>query len=192
MQPNDNIERLKRCQWLEINSARLLGGWLPGIVRWEHKSAAALHIWQDAQRSQQIRTRLWELRTPAPDRKIMGNPQAIIDALAKAKENDEFFTGFYLVFKAALAHEYQTVLAGTDQVCDAPSLPVLNLALASIKSQIEWARPAVTELADSGEKQRRVRRWSQYISEVLRSEGLISPSLDNGASASRIEPPPGY
>ena len=60
------IQHLKRFQAYEIQSARLLGGWMPGIARWEIKHEIGLHLWQDAQNSRDLRTRLWELRFPNP------------------------------------------------------------------------------------------------------------------------------
>ena len=38
------IRQLKRFQSLEIQSTRLLGGWLPGIARWEFKHEIGLHL----------------------------------------------------------------------------------------------------------------------------------------------------
>ena len=44
MLPDQNIKLLSRYQRLEIETARLLGGWLPGVVKWEVKRAVAGHL----------------------------------------------------------------------------------------------------------------------------------------------------
>ena len=67
------IERLKRLQALEIYSARAIGAWIPGVARWETKHRLGLHLWQDASHSRELRTRLWELRVPNPDRGLDGH-----------------------------------------------------------------------------------------------------------------------
>ncbi len=193
MNVNENIQRLKGCQWLEIQSARLLGGWLPGIPKWEIKGMIALHLWQDAQRSQQIRTRLWELRTPFPDRKLPGNPAAIIAALSRAQHDYEFLAGLYLGLKRTLISEYKDLLAQTNGVCDAPTLPLLTLAISGLENQVQWAQPVIAELADTGERQRQVARWRTYIENVLDRQGFFE-TIENSPAAggSIVEPPPGY
>lgn len=64
----DLTARLKVLQAVETWSARLLGGWLPGIANWEAKHQVGLHLWQDLEIARDLRTRLWELRAPKPDR----------------------------------------------------------------------------------------------------------------------------
>ena len=39
-----NLERLCYFQSYEIQLSRLLGGWLPGVARWETKHELGLHI----------------------------------------------------------------------------------------------------------------------------------------------------
>ena len=39
-----NNERLKRYQALETHAARLIGGWLPGVARWEVKKQLGYHL----------------------------------------------------------------------------------------------------------------------------------------------------
>ena len=53
-----NIDKLKRYQALETLAARLLGGWLPGIAKWEVKQRVAYHLWEDLGFSKALRTRL--------------------------------------------------------------------------------------------------------------------------------------
>jgi hypothetical protein len=136
---------LKRLQWLEIQSTRILGAWLPGISKWETKGKIALHLWEDAQRSQQLRSRLWELRVSSPDRSLCGNPSEILSDLSKAREDFEFLAGHYLVFKKNLLQEYKHIMASTHHVWDAPTLPVLRLAISGLESQIDWAHSGIEE-----------------------------------------------
>ena len=43
----NHITRLARYQAWETYAARLLGGWLAGIARWEVKQQVAYHLWED-------------------------------------------------------------------------------------------------------------------------------------------------
>ena len=52
-----NNERLKRYQALETHAARLIGGWLPGVARWEVKKQLGYHLWEDLKHGQLVRTR---------------------------------------------------------------------------------------------------------------------------------------
>ena len=104
-----------------------------------------MHLWEDAQRSQQLRSRLWELRVSSPDRSLCGNPSEILSDLSKAREDFEFLAGHYLVFKKNLLQEYKHIMASTHHVWDAPTLPVLRLAISGLESQIDWAHSGIEE-----------------------------------------------
>jgi len=43
----NHVTRLARYQALETYAARVLGGWLAGIARWEVKQRVAYHLWED-------------------------------------------------------------------------------------------------------------------------------------------------
>ena len=89
------IRHLKHFQAYEINSARLLGAWMPGIRRWETKHDIGPHLWQDAEASRDLRTRLWELRVANPDRDLAPGLAATVKGFASAQEDFEFLAGLY-------------------------------------------------------------------------------------------------
>ncbi len=174
--PENNIRQLKRYQRLEIETARLLGGWLPGVVKWEVKRSLAGHLWEDAQHSKELRIRLWELRHPDPDRDSDGELARLsqgVRALAAAQHDFEMIAAVYLVLKRQLAAAYRHYIQNTHQVQDAPSIPVLKRLALELEEQVRWAEATVKELADSGEKNRAVQRWQQYAGQVLASLGGI-------------------
>ncbi len=115
-----NIRLLKRYQAFEIQSTRALGGWLPGIERWEVKHEIGRHIWEDAQHSKELRTRLWELRVGNPDRPAEEDITLIFSQLVQAQADFEFLAGLYLVVKEALVRAYIDYVDSTYEVYDAP------------------------------------------------------------------------
>ncbi len=194
--------RLRFLQAWETGTARLLGGWLPGIVRWEYKHAVARHLWEDAEHARELRTRLWELRVANPDRGVTERVLPALRALAAAQHDDELLAGVYLALKPALVAAYTAYIAATHDVYDGPTLPVLRRILAEEEAQIAWAREVVAAMADSGEKRRRVMRWQRYAGEVIAAvggvdgAGLTTDAATDGDTMSALpplpEPPPGH
>lgn len=184
-----NIDRLKRYQALETGIARLLGGWLPGIARWEVKKQVGYHLWEDMRHSQAIRTRLWELRVANPDRDLDPALAEAVERLALAQHDDELLAGVYLVLQADVLAACKAYVASTYSVYDYPSVIMLGAVIPALEAQIAWAEQTVKTLADSGEKRRRVQRWMQYARDVVASVGGV-----DGAEpvADFPVPPPGY
>src|SRR5579863_8462468 len=134
------IRHLKHFQGYEIQSCRLLGGWMPGIARWETKHDIGHHLWQDAEHSRDLRTRLWELRVANPDRGLEQVLASTRLGLAGAQEDYEFLAGLYWVLKTELAAAYQAVVSGTSEVYDGPTIAVIKRILPEKLAQLEWAK----------------------------------------------------
>lgn len=169
----ENIEKLKRYQALETLSARLLGGWMPGIATWEVKKQVGYHLWEDMQFSKQLRTRLWELRVNQPDRKLSPQLSDAIHLLSHAQHDFELLAGLYLVLKFELKNAYEQYIHTTFDIYDHPSVLVLRQIIPVREAQIEWARRIVDGLADSGEKRREVQRWLQFSQDIISSIGGV-------------------
>lgn len=169
----ENIDKLKRYQALEVFVARLLGGWMPAIAKWEVKKKVGYHIWEDLQFSQQLRTRLWELRVTQPDRDLSPDLNNAVHALAKAQHDYELLAGIYLVLKVELKKAYENYIESTFDIYDLPSVLVLKQILSVRTPQIEWVQRIIGELADDGEKHRKVQRWLQFAQDVINAIGGI-------------------
>jgi hypothetical protein len=184
-----NIDRLKRYQTLETHITRLLGGWLPGIARWEVKQQVAYHLWENMESSRDLRTRLWELRITNPDRGVDPQVIAAVEQLAQAQHDHELIAGIYLVLKPALLEAYQKYVATTFDIYDYPSVMALKPIISRTQEQIAWGKRAVDEMADSGEKRRQVQRWVQYAQDTLAAIGGVN---GDGERADLPVPPPAY
>ena len=156
MNPPDSKQRitqLKHLQSWETHTARLLGGWLPGIQLWEAKHEIGLHLWQDLQSARDLRTRLWELRVNRPDSTaVTDSVLPAIKILASAQHDFEAIAGIYLGVKQALARAYRSYLEQTHATWDAPSIDIITRISAQKESQIEWAEAYLKQVAptDSG------------------------------------------
>ncbi len=184
-----NIERLKYFQAFEIHITRLLGGWLPGIERWEVKHEIGLHLWQNSENSRDLRTRLWELRISNPDRDVEPHVIKAINALSLAQHDYELIAGLYLGVKKQLIRAYQAYLDSTYGVYDFPSIPILKKLLTINTEQLNWAQRELDLLTDTGEKKRKMQRWLSYTEDVINSIGGID---GQGRKTALPAPPPSY
>lgn len=184
-----NSERLKRYQVYLTQAARLIGGWMPGVAKWEVKKQLGYHLWEDMRHSQQIRTRLWELRITNPDRDVSPDVSGSIKQLAAAQYDYEFIAGVYLVLKVELLDACKQYVATTFDVYDHPSVIMFRSIIPELEAQIDWAERVVSELADTGEKRRQVQRWKRFAHDVIAASGGITGDQNITASPT---PPPGY
>lgn len=183
--PSRDVDTLKRVlQHLQAHEtwcARVLGGWLPGIERWEVKHRIGVHLWEDAQRAHALRTRLWELRVPDPDRGVDGGPAAVARALASAPSDVAFLAATYGVVKPALRAAYEAYLATTHAVHDAPTVAALQPVLATLRAQLAWADHALRDLVDRGETRREADRFARYVAETLAAHGGVDATAPRAA-----------
>lgn len=184
-----NLDRLKRYQTLETHITRLLGGWMPGIARWEVKKQVAYHLWENMESSRDLRTRLWELRITNPDRGVDPQVIAAVEQLALAQHDHELIAGIYLVLKPALLAAYQDYVATTFDIYDYPSVMALRPIISRTQEQIAWGKRAVDEMTGSGEERRQVHRWVQYAQDTLAAIGGVN---GDGERADLPVPPPAY
>lgn len=182
--------RLRRLHEWEIQSARLLGGWLPGVARWEVKHTMGQHLWQDAEHSKVWRTRLWELRVAKPERKPQPAVAAVVARLAAAQTDVEFLGGLYDGLKRALVEAYEQLLDRVHPVHDAPTLAALKRILPEKRAQLAWADEALPLLAKTEDQTRLVGRWVGHVREAIAAVGGVEGPEPDGWQLP--EPPPGH
>ena len=180
---------LGHLQALEMELSRLLAGWLPGIVAWETKHAIAQQVWDGAEDSRRLRTRLWELRVPDPDRGALPHARAVATCLAAAANEAELLAGTHLVLVRAMLEAYRAQLSATHPVYDAPSLPVLRRVVESKEAQLGWAERVVGAACEDEGVRRGVERWQRYAYDVLASRGGV---IGDEARGEEPIPLPGY
>lgn len=164
---------LARLQAFDTWSARLLGGWMPGIVDWEAKHQVAEHLWENLQHAQAVRTRLWELRVAKPDRGLSERLDATWRALGAAPSDVAFSAGMHIVWTGAMIDAYRTLLDEAHPIQDRPTVPMLERILADKERQRAWGEATVHAWTGDGATRREVDRWIRYVGEVLHAAGGV-------------------
>ena len=149
---SDNAERLLRFHWTERRLMQALVAHLPAMPVWEVKCGMALHQWQRAEHADALRTRITEMRSPAPNldaRPEQGSLEgvdAIIDGIAVENDPHKVAYALYAVVLPALAGAYRTHLAKSNPLVDQPTLRLLRFALLEAEDAITWGKAALAAM----------------------------------------------
>src|SRR5919202_6055867 len=81
-----NAQTLAAFRYLERETFRLLGGWMPLTPEWDVKLATGKHVWEGAQHAERIGRRLIELRAPARGTRVPAALRDLIDAADRATD----------------------------------------------------------------------------------------------------------
>jgi hypothetical protein len=177
---DENVARLLRYHWTERRLMAVLIAHLTAEPIWEVKCALTLHQWQGAEHASGLRTRITEMRHPAPPLDAL--PDAALDRflgeLLHAASTAELLAGVYGVAYPALADAYRAHLAHTNPLVDHPTCRLLRIALAETDDAIGWGRQALDAVcrADPG-AQRAAETWSTHLRALLDAAGGIAGDL---------------
>ena len=83
-------------------------------------------------------------------------------------------TGLYRVLKTHLCVYYRHHLLVTDQVCDAPTVRILQHILLEEEEHVKWGQAMFEELADTPEKRRRAMEWQTELEVMLVESGGVT------------------
>lgn len=91
----ENAKILLRYEYLERRLLRIMAGWIPGTARWEAKFLLGRLVWEDAEHTQSLRSRILELRTSERilDRAPSPHLALVMDELLLASDWCEFLIG---------------------------------------------------------------------------------------------------
>jgi hypothetical protein len=149
----DNAERLLRFHWTERRLMATLVAQLPSMPIWEVKCAMALHQWQCAEHADTLRTRITEMRSPAPNLDVapsvgsINGVDAALDAIADAQDPATVVEAIYGRAFPALAGAYREHLERSNPLVDQPTLRLLRFALIEIDDAITWGKAAMSAVA---------------------------------------------
>jgi hypothetical protein len=83
-------------------------------------------------------------------------------------------TGLYRVLKTHLAVYYRHHLQNTDQVCDAPTVRILEHILLEEERHVQWGQAIYEELSDTPEKRRAALEWQMELEDLLIRSGGVT------------------
>ncbi len=174
---DENVARLLRYHWTERRLMAVLVAHLTAEPVWEVKCALALHQWQSAEHVSALRTRITEMRHPAPPLDVAPDAalDRFLDELLHSANTAELLAGVYDVAYPALADAYREHVAGTNPLVDHPTRRLLRVALAESEEAIAWGRQAMDALCSASADARvAAATWFTPLRNLLAAAGGIA------------------
>ena len=163
-------------------------GWASSTPSIKAKFALGEHCYHDSIHSFWLGQRLPELRVtekmdnetpPTLRTSYMAEPPN--EAFLKFCETMQLQTdtllrlvGLYRVLKTHLAVYYRHHALVTDQVCDAPTVRILNHILLEEEEHLRWGQAMYEELADTPESRRAALEWQLELEDLLVKSGGVT------------------
>jgi uncharacterized ferritin-like protein (DUF455 family) len=159
-----------RARWMRLDTAQLLkrfffcerslliteAAWIPAVAGLEIKTALARFLWQSAETSHALRSRVFELRFPSRLLEHEGADQSLIELFSAVKNSpspEAFLLSIGKALLPALRDAYSKYLQVSDEIADGPTHRFLRLALAEKTEQIAafegWAEHALADHPES-------------------------------------------
>ncbi len=163
-------------------------GWASSSPTVKVKFALGEHCYHDSVHSFWLGQRLPELRvtgnmdqaTP-PTLRTSYEAEPPNEAFLKLCETMQLQTdellrlvGLYRVLKPHLAVYYRHHIAVTDQVCDAPSVRILQHVLLEEEEHVRWGQAIYEELANTVERRRAGLEWQMELEDLLIRSGGVT------------------
>ena len=141
----ENVRLFLRYAWIEKRLMDVGLYWLASTPEWEMKEALGLHLSLDAIHVDQIRTRVSEMRNPAPRMDVSPDPaiDRFFAELLAASTTTEKVVGLYGVLRPALLTAYRRHVDEINPVIDHPTRRMLQHILLDEEEQAQWGDAAV-------------------------------------------------
>lgn len=162
----------------------MTGGWLATIPELPVKTGLGKIIWENAQIADELGKRLPELRA---GRNLATASQPanqgyadLIQEIAAPESPDrtiEKIAGLFGVLLPHLISVYEVTMRETDQICDAPTIELLDDAVRKLGRHVAWGTEVLDRLCDSGDKRERREARQEAVSGLLESCGGVTGEL---------------
>ena len=148
----ESVRRLLRLHWAEKRVFEILVARIPSTPEWEVKGGFALQQWLAVVRADALRTRISEMRSPAPRMDVA--PDAVLEAaFAEAEAADgtrELLDAVHGVLLPGLADAYRRYLDGSNPLVDHPTRRLVRAHLPEVEEAIAWGDVARSSVEPSG------------------------------------------
>ncbi|HEB89867.1 MAG TPA: hypothetical protein ENI85_09880 [Deltaproteobacteria bacterium] len=163
-------------EWLMM----MLGGWVATIPELPVKTGLGKVIWETAQAADALGRRLPELRCGrvVVDASESANAgfAAFIQSVSEPERPDltiEKLAGPFDVLMPHLVDVYEETMRETDQICDAPTIELLDDIVRKRRRHIRWGREVLDRLCETDAlRERRRVRVEGLNAELVRSGGV--------------------
>ncbi len=156
-----NATRLGVLYTVEVELARLVGGWIARMPELSEKIAFAKVVYEDAEHAALLEARLLELRLAGPEIDLLRRRTApILTELERADDPWEVLAAVFRVVKPALLADLRRHLEGCPPYVDEPTVRILRRIIAEEEEHLElglallaargvaWAGPPLGALWD--------------------------------------------
>jgi hypothetical protein len=173
-------------EWLMM----MLGGWVATIPELPVKTGLGKIIWETAQAADVLGKRLPELRCgrKAVEASESANEgfAAFVQSVSEPERPDqtiEKLAGPFDVLMPHLVDVYERTMRETDQICDAPTIELLDDIVRKRRRHITWGREVLDRLCDTDALRERRRARVAELNEQLVASGGVTGDLDGSKSA---------
>jgi hypothetical protein len=185
---DETARRLVHYKFAENVCMTTAGGWASSTPLIKVKFALGEHCYEDSIHSFWIGQRLPEVRVT--DDMEVDVPPTIRWSNKAEPPNEQFLkfvetmqmqedqllrlVGLYRVLKTHLCVYYRHHAQMTDQVCDAPTVRIIEHILLEEERHVRWGQAIYEELADTPEKRRAALEWQMQLEDLLVRSGGVT------------------
>ena len=185
---DETARRLIHFKFAENACMTAAGGWASSMPLIKVKFALGEHCYEDSIHSFWLGQRLPEVRVT--DEQELDVPPTLRWSNKAEPPNEQFLkfvetmqlqsdqllrlVGLYRVLKTHLCVYYRHHALMTDQVCDAPTVRILNHSLLEEEQHVRWGQALYEELANTAEKRRAALEWQMELEDLLVKSGGVT------------------
>lgn len=185
---DENARRIIHYRFAENVCMTAASGWASTMPSIKAKFALGEHGYHDSVHAYWLGQRLPELRvTEGMDQETAPT----LRSSYKAEPPNESFlkfceamqlqsdpllrlVGLYRVMKTHLTVYYRHHRQVTDQVCDAPTVRILDHILLEEEAHLHWGQAIYEEMADTPQRRRQALEWQALLEDLLVKSGGVT------------------
>jgi hypothetical protein len=182
--------RVRNFRYAEEWTMMILGGWVATIPEIPVKTGLGKIIWERAQAADELGKRLPELRC---GRKAVASSESanqgfadFIKEIAEPERPDltiEKLTGVFDVLAPHLIDVYERTCRETDQICDAPTIEILEDIVRKARRHVAWGKEVLDRLCDTDAKREKRRGRAAKLNAMLELCGGVTGEISAGRAA---------
>ena len=176
--------RVRNFRFAEEWMMMTLGGWIATIPELPVKTGLGKVLWECAQAADALGKRLPELRCGRKAVDASESPNQgfadFIKAVGEPERPDltiEKLAGVFDVLKPHLVDLYERSMRETDQICDAPTIEILEDIVRKSRRHIAWGYQVLDRLCDTDALRERRRKRAEELSGRLAECGGVTGTL---------------
>jgi hypothetical protein len=182
--------RVRNFRYAEEWTMMMLGGWVATIPEIPVKTGLGKVIWETSLAADGLGKRLPELRCGLKAVATSESPNQgfadFVQVLAEPERPDlsiEKIAGPFDVLKPHLVDVYERTMRETDQICDAPTIELLDEIVRRTRHHIAWGQEVLDRLCDTDALRERRQIRVQELHQLLAACGGVTGTLeaDRGA-----------